>query len=408
MSKKILVITPRFPYPEAGACEQDRADGLRQLKRLGYDVKVIGKFFDFQDKEKIVNLWNEEGVDVIPVEYVMNKISKAGKIKMILNHPYCLDGSALEYTEPNINNLLIKELEEFKPDYVWFDYTYLWPLYKHVQKRNIPIITRSINFEARHFLEEDGRSLLNYLKYIPKYITEVITAKKSDILFSITPLEKMIYEKVGAKLVKNLPLRALANKIAMHTPRDIEKLNVFFSGSTYNVSHNRRALEFIIKDLAPKCYKKYGDKFTFRITGSKFPEDLKGYIIDNVVYEGFVEDMDSFLQNMDIAVVPSIYGAGMQQKIFEPLTRGFPTITHERGLADYDFVPKEDVLVGVTVDDFIDNLEKLLSFDLRKRISDNCKIKGKQQFSQNVLDGIIEKSINSQRFSYVIPRSSQE
>ena len=390
--QKILVITPRFPYPEAGACEQDRADGIRQLARLGFEVQVIGKVFDWQDSEEIVNFWKKEDVPVTLVEYkYQTGLGLAKKIKgMMASH---FDGSALEYTEPEIQKVLKNKLEEFKPDLVWIDYTYLWPLYKFVKAKKLPIISRSINFEARHFLEEDGKTLKNYLKYIPKYLTEVITGKKSDVVFSITPYEKKIYEKSGAKRVVNLPLRSLHKKLDTHTPREAEKLHVFFSGSTYNVTHNRKALEFVIKDLAPKVFEKHADKFTFHITGSKFPEDLKKYVKDNVVYEGFVVDLNIFLQDMDIALVPSLYGAGMQQKIFEPLAHGFPTITHERGLADYDFVPNEDVLVGMTVDDFASELEKLTDLELRKKLSDNCKKKSQRQFSRDVLDGIVKDEV---------------
>lgn len=394
INNKILVVTPRFPYPEAGACEQDRADGFRQLQRLGYDVKVIGKFFQWQKIDEIIDFWEKEGIQVIPTPYILDKIGKMGKIKRLIKNPYCLDGSALEYTDNKIISILNKELDSFKPNYVWFDYTYLWPLYKYVKKRNIPIIARSINFEARHFLEEDGRSFINYIKYIPKYITEIITARKSDIVFSITPFEEKMYQRAGAKKAVNLPLRSLYKKLNTHAPKETENLHVFFSGSTYNVSHNRRALEFIIKDLAPKIYNKFGSKFIFHITGSKFPEDLKKYIVNNVVYEGFVEDMNKFLENMDIALVPSLYGAGMQQKIFEPLSRGFPTITHKRGLADYDFEPGRDVLTGESVNDFIEHLEDMASFELRKKLSKNCQEKSQKQFSKIIIDSIVSGALD--------------
>lgn len=391
--KKILLVTPRFPYPEAGACEQDRAEGIRQLQRLGFEVRVIGKFFDWQNTEEIKKYWTNQGVSVMPVPYVLNRISKVEKFKMLLKHPFCLDGSVLEYVEPNIQEVFKRQLDEFKPDYVWFDYTYLWPLYKMAQERKLPIFVRSINFEARHFLEEDGRTILNYLKYIPKYFTEKITAKAAKVVFSITPLEKKMYEKVGAKRVVNLPLRALSKKLNTHTPKETPRLHVFFSGSTYNVSHNKRALEFIIKELAPKVYKKFGNTFAFHITGAKFPDELKSYLIDNVVYDGFVSDMEKFLEGMDIALVPSFYGAGMQQKIFEPLARGFPTLTHKRGLADYDFVAGDDVLTADSINEFIQQLDKLQSFDLRKKLSNNCKKKSQEQFSREFLDKIVFDSI---------------
>lgn len=393
--KKILIMTPRFPYPEAGACEQDRAEGIRQLKRLGFEVRVIGKFFDWQNAGEIKKYWFNQGVQVADVPYVFDKKSKKEKYKMLFKNMRYLDGSVLEYAEPNMQAVFRNELDEFKPDAVWFDYTYLWPLYNMAKEKGLPIFVRSINFEARHFLEEDGRNILNYLKYIPKYFTEKITAKTAQVLFAITPQEKKMYEKIGAKHVVVLPLRNLSGKLQTHTPRETPRLHVFFSGSTYNVSHNRRALEFILKDLAPRAYKEFGNTFAFHITGSKFPEKFKPYLVNNVVYEGFVADMDKFLTDMDIALVPSFYGAGMQQKIFEPLARGFPTITHQRGLADYGFIPGEDLFALDSENEFIFALEKLQSFNLRQKLSDNCKAKSRQEFNQEELDRIILNAIQN-------------
>lgn len=76
---KILVVTPRFPYPEAGACEQDRAEGIRQLQRLGFKVRVIEKFFDWQSVEEIKKYWANQGVEIVSVPYVLNCISKIEK-----------------------------------------------------------------------------------------------------------------------------------------------------------------------------------------------------------------------------------------------------------------------------------------------------------------------------------------
>ena len=144
--KKILVITPKFPYPEAGADEQDRAEGLRQLKRIGYEVRVIAKCFDWQKKDEIFTRWEDEGIAVTLVPY-----SKQGKPWWIL------DRAAAEYAEPVIKRVLREALGSYRPDFVWFDYTYLWPLYREVKKRKLPIVVRSINVESRHFLEEDGQ-----------------------------------------------------------------------------------------------------------------------------------------------------------------------------------------------------------------------------------------------------------
>lgn len=398
--KRILVITPRFPYPEAGACEQDRAESLRQLRRLGYAVRVVGKYFAWQDKNEIIAFWQKEEIDVTLVPYQYVNAAKEGKWEMgngkwlfVLTHPWYLDGSTLEFADDVMQETVRAVADEFKPDIAWFDYTYLWPLYRIFQKRKIPIVTRSINFEAQHYLDEDGRSIGHCIKSLPKFLTEYITGRKSDIVFAITPKEERQYKKFFARRAVTLPLRALYNKLGTHVPRPTDQLQVFFSGSTYNVTHNYRALQMIIKDIAPRVEQQFGDRFIFHVTGAKFPDNLRQYVKGNVRYDGFVENMGHYLKNMDIALVPSLFGAGMQQKIFEPLARGFPTITHARGLAGYPFSPGNDVLTAETTEEFVATLGRLRSLAERERLSKNAKKVSQELFNRERMDGIAQREL---------------
>ncbi|MBI2443838.1 MAG: glycosyltransferase [Candidatus Magasanikbacteria bacterium] len=335
MSKRILVITPRFPEPASGACEQDRAENLRQLPRLGYEIEVIGKLYTWQDPEEIRAKWKASGVPLtlVPYRYIGGGWrEQLERLRYTLPHPGRLDPATLEYVEPRMRDTVREAVKRFQPDIVWCDYTYLWPLFRLIP-RATPIVVRSINFEARHFLEEDGRTLFNYLRSLPKFYTEYISGRRAGVLFSITPDEEQQYQRWGARHAVNLPLRGFSHTIGTHTPPgNRQPLKVFFMGSTYHVSHNRQALEFVVRQVAPRVFKKFGDAFQFHIFGMKFPADLQSFIRDNVHYEGYVDDLNAALQPMDIAMIPSLSGAGMQQKIFEPLARGFPTITHGRGV----------------------------------------------------------------------------
>lgn len=384
MSKRILIITPRFPYPEAGACEQDRAEGIRQLKRLGYDVRVIGKYFDWQDTEEIIAHWRKEGIAIDLVPYQKKK-----------PFPFIFDGAAAEYADPKLTTLIEQVLSEFSADIAWLDYTYLWPLYHIFKKRHIPIVVRSINFEALHYLDEDGASLVHWIKAVPKFLTEFITARRADVLFAITPKEEKRYQRIFARHAVTLPLRALYKKLGTHTSKETEQFHVFFAGSTYNVAHNRAALEFVIKEIALRMYEKHDMKYIFHIFGAKFPTDLEKYCVHNVVYEGFVDDLDRALLPMDIAIVPSFFGAGMQQKIFEPLARGFPTITNQRGIARYDFMPEREFIAAENADEYVGALERLQSLTLRQELSRAAQEKAQILFSQSVSDSIVHNALEN-------------
>ena len=388
--KRILVITARFPLPALGACEQDRFEGVKQLKRLGFEIAVVAKIFSFQPKEEIEKFSREFGIPVKTLPYE-NKFS----LRKILN-PLYWDGAAYEYSHKSMKDAVESEVERFRPDLIWVDYTYLWPLYSIFKKREIPIIVRSINFEPSHFLQEDGYSFLNLVKFLSKFAGEMITVKKNDFLFAITPKEERLYRGLGAKNAATLPLRGLAGRLkGGRQIKDAEVLNVFFAGSTYSVSHNRKALELIVKKVAPLAERKKPGKFTFHITGRKFPNELKSYLSEKVIYRGLINDWNSFTDEMDIAIVPSLYGAGMQQKIFEPLCLGIPTVASSRGLAGYPFVNGEHLLLAETPEDFVGSLLMLEDVGLRQKLSKNAYELASQVFSRGASDQIITKAINS-------------
>lgn len=404
MRKKVLIITPRFPLPVLGACEQDRLAGMRQLKGLGFEVRVIAKVFSFQRREEIFHFSKSEGIPVDVVDYESEKVHNIVKAlffyaKKILN-PLYWDGAAYEYSHKETKKIVEKITDEWKPDFVWFDYTYLWPLYAIFQKRNIPIITRSLNFEPSHFLQEDGYTLVNSIKSLSKLMSEIITVEKSNAIFAITPKEEKIYKRLGAKNVYTLPLRGLPD--LLRQKREIASkgtLDVFFVGSTYNVSHNKKALEFILKKLIPAIQRMLPGKFTFHIVGSKLPENLKKYFRDNVIYHGHVENLEKFLAKMDIAIVPSLFGAGMQQKIFEPLCRGIPTIASRRGMAGYPFKHNKHIFLADTLDQFPHLMLTLRDINIRKKLSENAIKLSEELFSNRVLNTTVLSAMESVRVS---------
>lgn len=391
MLKKILVITPRFPLPALGACEQDRFEGIKQLKRLGFEVSVVSKVFYFQPNEEIEKFSKDYGIPVKLMPYE-NKFG----LRRFLN-PFYWDGAAYEYSLPSLKKTLIGVLADFKPDLVWADYTYLWPLYGILRKRKIPIITRSINFEPSHFLQEDGWSFFNFFKAVSKLAGEIMAISKSDFLFAITPKEEKIYRRLGAKNINVLPLRGLPFCLGEggRVLGNKKPLNVFFAGSTYTVSHNKKALELILKKIAPDVEKKAPGRFVFHVTGRKFPEELKPLLGKHAIYHGTVSNWAGFLRNMDIALIPSLFGAGMQQKIFEPLSRGIPTVASSRGLAGYPFKNEEHLLYAESSGDFAGCLIRLEDADLRIRLSKNARAVSEKLFSKEGLDGKILEAINS-------------
>ncbi|MGE5541243.1 MAG: glycosyltransferase [Bacillota bacterium] len=395
---RVLVITPSFPVPETGAEQGDRAAGIRQLRRLGCEVSVIAKIMPHADEVLAQEAAAAWGVSLTLIPYT--NLSGLRKLLGMLRNPLYFDGAAYEYADPVLRQAITDEVKRFNPQIAWFDYTYLWPTYSFFKRKGIPIVTRSHNFEPEHFLEEEGKSLINLLKFIPKFFGELRTIRSSTTLLAITPQERDVYDRLGARKASVLPLRTLPSYLAMPVREAADRsiLHVFFMGSSYNVPHNRAAAQLVIEHIAPAAHLAYPGQFVFHIFGAKLPKELVARCDgQSVIYEGYVDNttLNEKLQAMDLALMPSLLGAGMQQKIFEPLARGIPTIASPRAIAGYGFRSGEEYVAADTKEEYLQALGAMRELAFRQKLSRAARVRSEELFSQAALDAVIRETLHT-------------
>ncbi len=400
--QRILFFTPVFPKLNKGAAEQDQIYGALRLQEMGHAVRMAAFLPAYQSPDHVRDYGQAIGLDVIAFPYPSPQSSPQARLSRIVNmllKPALLDGAAYQHYHPAIQRFASQQLDSFQPDIVWIDNNFLWPVAVLAHRHSIRVVVRSQNFEPDHVLDEGGRTLTNYFRYASKYLGELQAIQLCTVMVAITPVEQAKYTRLAKhKPVELLPLRGLPQHLRPPRPASNRRpLNVFFWGSTYNVSHNRAALRFVVEEIAPRLRIAAPDDFCLHIFGGKVPPDISSSSMEDVRIHGFVPYLEETLVDMDIAVVPSLYGCGMQQKVFEPLCRGFPTVTSLRGLAGYSFEPMQDVLTAVTASEFVAHLLNLRSPDLRASISANASLRAAELFSAErqaeTLDRILQRAL---------------
>jgi hypothetical protein len=389
---RILVLTPWVPYPVTGACQQDRFNGLLQMRDMGYELHVISKIHAFQPREETEAAFARENIPLTLLPYSSDlKKLLIQRLPRIMRTPSLLDGAALEYTEPAFEEAVKKTIENFKPDLAWIEYTHMWPLLRLIKPYNLPSIMKSSLNEPANCRDENGWSLISIIKSIPKYGGETIAATESDFIFGITPVEEQWYRSRGAKNAGTLPLRGLSRCLTHKTHTDKDVLDVVFLSSNYNMGHNRDSLKYLLNEILPRVRKRAPNLFRFHLTGGKFPEKLRPLLGDDARTTGFVPDIAAFLATMDIALCPWISGHGMQQKIFEPLCRTLPLITTKT--AGYPFEPGREVLLAASPDEYIDHLLSLRETKKRQAQADLAYAKAQTLFSEETLKQTVDSAI---------------
>ncbi len=107
------------------------------------------------------------------------------------------------------------------------------------------------------------------------------------------------------------------------------------------------------------------------IIGSKMPPEIANLRAEGVVIEGFVEDLEPFLDGCRIAVAPLRYGAGVKGKINMSMSYGQPVVATGVAVEGMHLSPDHDVLVGDDASTLAAQISRLYGDEaLWRRMSD--------------------------------------
>ncbi|MEO7704018.1 MAG: glycosyltransferase family 4 protein [Thermoflexales bacterium] len=114
---------------------------------------------------------------------------------------------------------------------------------------------------------------------------------------------------------------------------------------------------------------------TLRITGK-----TDGVRIDrlptapNVVFTGYVDDIQALVADMCACVVPLRIGGGTRLKILEAMALGTPVVSTRKGAEGLAVTHAKDILLADAPEDFAQNVVKLLrSEPLRQELADHAR-----------------------------------
>ena len=172
---RVLAYTNKLPFPVRGAAEQEIVSGIKNLKLLGCEVRVLSLLMPWQKKLDLVECEKHLAAKIFTIEVAQNSNPKQTleRIAACIKDPLMLDGAAYLSGCNETIKFVEKHILEFQPTLIWSDMSFSWPIAKLAKKHRIPSVTRSQNFEADHFLEwHGGWSVKNSLKFFVKYLGE--------------------------------------------------------------------------------------------------------------------------------------------------------------------------------------------------------------------------------------------
>jgi glycosyltransferase involved in cell wall biosynthesis len=191
--------------------------------------------------------------------------------------------------------------------------------------------THNIEFERFRSLNKPWWPLLKF------YETWVL--RKADKVFCISDEDKqyMIRQlKIAADRCYDIPFGITQDTIpsdkqackaqvaALHGIRKDQPIFLFNGQLSY--PPNLDALRVILNEINPLLQQQAGFAYTIMICGKGLPEEmnaLHAYTSQNVVYAGFVDNIDLYFKAADLLLNPVITGGGVKTKLIE--ASGFNT-----------------------------------------------------------------------------------
>lgn len=289
--------------------------------------KLIGKFLEYLGKE----------VDLTVIGTVNNDWSLAKNYNRIS----LLKKSFSRYYDLSLTNKIVSLIKKNSFEAVIWEHPYYWWLAKRVKKRTgITTIIHTHNIEHQRF-RSTGRWWWEILKMYEKK-----SFKGADILFFVSDEDRnfaITQWKIDAAKcftipfgidMKNYPSDKVECKkkvTAIHNIDENEK--IFLFNGWLNYKPNLDAVMKIIQEINPLLLKS-PLKYKIIICGKGLPQEmnqLKEYSDKNIIYAGFVDDIETYFKAANLFLNPVLRGGGIKTKIVEAIGFGTTVISTQAG-----------------------------------------------------------------------------
>jgi len=377
--KKILVLTPRYPFPVIGGdrlriykiCEElakdyeltllsfcDKAEEMQ----IPYDAKV------FSEVHRVYLPKNKSRINVLRALFSQTPLqiayywSKEYKDKI---------DQLLPAHDATLSHLIrVGDYVKNKSGLHFLEMTDAISLnYKRVkEKASIFNLKTLVYAFEQSRLERYERKINNKFK-----VTALVSPVDAAYLYPENP-ENVIVCGNGVDTI-NLPYKT----------RTVDKnkaINLVFIGNMHSLQ-NMDGVRWFSKEILPYLNKHSDYTFKFKVIGRVAEKDRKWLEVqDNIIVTGEVDDVSIAASEGHYGVCPIRLGAGIQNKILEYMALGLPCITSGVGFEGLGAENGKSIYIADNTKDYLNRLNQLINNpEEYNHIAVNAKIFVDENFS---------------------------
>ncbi|MEO1016633.1 MAG: glycosyltransferase, partial [Pseudomonadota bacterium] len=325
---RLLLIDHKIPKPKEDAGSLTAVWVMRILSRMGYDITFLSQ--DLRPDPE-----NEKDLSALGVE-VLRWPDVTNIDEYLENHAGKFDAFLL-YRPMSGGNYAAK-LRELNPDAPQIYFT----VDIHFLRNERAKATGS------SFVEDDST-----IAQLRQTELNLIASCDASIILSRQEIKVLGELGLGARL-HHLPL--ILENASSPPPRDNREDICFVGG--YQHPPNVDAVTWFVTEVWPIVRERLPD-LKFYIVGSLAPQSVRDLEGDGVVFTGFVEDLNSFLDQRVATVATLTYGAGIKGKIGSSFAAGVPCICNSVAAEGMELTDGKEVMIADAPEAIADAIEKV-------------------------------------------------
>lgn len=343
------------------------------LARAGHRVTLAALWETESERDAIQSL-QAEGIEVIAAPLSRNRkllnLLTALPASKPLQSNFCW--------QPELAAMIDQQLAAKQFDVVHVEHLrgsrYALQLKTQSSKLTTPIVWDSVDsithlFEQAAQQSQSAKGKLMTAFELPRTRRhEGWLAAQFDRVLVTSPVDKAAIEAISPR---HAPIEVVPNGVDLayfspdDTPREPDSL-VFSGKMSYHA--NVTAALHLVNDIMPAVWAQH-PSVKLTIAGKDPTPEVQALAAkhaDKVIVTGSVPDMRVYLRKASVAVVPVVYGAGIQNKVLEAMACGTPVVTSDKTVRALQPGYENALTISRSPQQFVEAVLQLLGDDAQR------------------------------------------
>jgi glycosyltransferase involved in cell wall biosynthesis len=369
MSLKILILTPRIPYPlkDGGAIAMHQT--IEGYVQQGFEVSLLSMNTSrhWVDENLLPELYSK--LVHFKTVFINNNINPLSAFfNLFTGKSY----NVSRFINKNFETELIELINQEVFDIIQFESIYTSPYLQIAQENSdAKCFCRVHNIEHLIWqrLSENEANILKrkYLKILTNRLKnyEIDILKNFDLLLPISRTEEKYFSdnKINASFY--LPFGIDINKPILENIE--QNMHSIYHIGSMDWAPNVEGVTWFLSTVWDDLQTELKDVKLF-LAGKNMPKSLLKKENNQTVILGEIEDFSAFSLSKNIMIVPLLSGAGIRIKVLEAMAFGKVVIATEIAVEGIGLTHQKNVLIANSPEDFkeqlhycFSNLEKIKS-----------------------------------------------